>query len=66
MSRSKDILVAGIVGAAAGAVTGVLFAPDKGKKTRKKLSKNIRNIQDEVKDFVEDTKENISNLKKTA
>jgi gas vesicle protein len=66
MSRSKDIILAGLVGAAAGAVTGVLLAPDKGKKTRKKLSKSIDNVKSDLQDFVDDAKEQVSNLKKSA
>lgn len=66
MSRSKDILIAGLVGAAAGAISGILFAPDKGKKTRKKLSKNIENVKSDVEDLVEDAKQSINKLKKSA
>jgi gas vesicle protein len=37
MSRSSKTLWAFIVGAAAGAVVGILYAPDKGENTRSKL-----------------------------
>ena len=56
MSNGK--LVTGIlVGAAAGAILGVLFAPDKGTETRKKISKKSSDLTDTLKskysDFVD-------------
>jgi gas vesicle protein len=48
MSSSK--LLAGVLlGAAAGAVLGILFAPDKGTETRKKIAKKGSDIGDSVK-----------------
>jgi len=49
-------LVLGILGGvAAGALLGVLFAPEKGSKTRKK-------IVDKSKDFADDMKEKFEDL----
>ncbi len=54
MNSSK--LVLGIIGGvAAGALLGVLFAPEKGSKTRKK-------IVDKSKDFADDMKEKFEDL----
>lgn len=46
-----DKLILGIlVGAAVGAVAGVLFAPDNGKNTRKKIKDKGLDYADELKD----------------
>ena len=48
---SKGKLVTGVVvGAAAGAILGILFAPDKGLETRKKLAQKGNDIKGSVKD----------------
>lgn len=48
MSTGK--LIAGIMaGAATGAILGLLFAPDKGTETRKKIAKKGTDITDAIK-----------------
>ena len=48
-------LAAGIlVAAAAGAILGVLFAPDKGSETRKKISKKGSDLKDMFKSKMND------------
>jgi gas vesicle protein len=60
MSSGK-ILLGVLGGVAAGALLGVLFAPDKGTGTRKKISKKADRYADDLKerfnDFVEEMKE---------
>jgi gas vesicle protein len=54
MKESTGKMLAGfIIGAAVGAVAGILFAPDKGSVTRKKIA-------DKAKETGEDIKETIS------
>lgn len=48
---SKGKLLTGILaGAAAGAVLGILMAPDKGSETRKKIAKKGNDLSGSVKD----------------
>ena len=48
MSNSK-VLLGFVAGAAAGALAGILFAPDKGSATRKKISNKTGDITDSIK-----------------
>ena len=47
MSTGK-VLIGVLAGVAAGALLGILFAPDKGCETRKKVAKIGKDITDEV------------------
>ena len=61
MSNSKTLL--GIVaGAAIGALAGILFAPDKGSETRKKIAENTGDLADSVKSSFGDFVDNIKNV----
>ncbi len=66
MSSSK-ILVGFLAGAAVGALAGILFAPDKGSNTRKKIATKTGDITDSVKnsfsDFIDGVKETYSGAK---
>jgi gas vesicle protein len=61
-SNSNGKLIAAIlVGAAIGGVLGVLFAPDKGSDTRKKIFSGAKDLADDVKEKV---KEEVASLQK--
>jgi len=47
---SKKLLLGILAGAAAGTVLGILIAPDKGAKTRKKLARTMRSGVRKLKD----------------
>jgi gas vesicle protein len=49
MSTGK-IVVGVLAGVAVGALIGVLFAPDKGCETRRKISKKSQDLADDLKD----------------
>jgi gas vesicle protein len=55
MAKSgSKVLLAGIVGLAAGIAIGLLFAPVKGSKTRKRLKKKLMHLADIIEDDVTD------------
>ena len=59
MSTGKIITVI-LVGAAAGAILGILFAPDKGSATRQKISKKAGDISDSIKEKFTDMVDAVS------
>lgn len=52
--KSKNVILGLLGGLAAGAVMGVLFAPDKGENTRKKIAKKSGELKDNVQDSISD------------
>ncbi|MFM2213734.1 MAG: hypothetical protein RL427_997 [Bacteroidota bacterium] len=49
MSNKDNNLIALLAGAAIGVGLGILFAPDKGSKTREKIKDNLDDLKEEVK-----------------
>jgi gas vesicle protein len=66
MSTSK-ILLSILAGAVAGAAIGILFAPDKGSETRKKIADESQDLADNLKskfnNLVDGVKEKFSSIK---
>ncbi len=63
MNNSGKILAAAAAGVAAGAMLGILFAPDKGSETRKKITDQGKKMADGVKDKFNKGKEKLNDLK---
>ena len=59
MSTQK-IITGVLLGAAAGAILGVLFAPDKGSKTRKKIADKGAGLAEDIKTKASDLSEQMS------
>lgn len=63
MSKTGNALAALVVGAAIGVGIGILFAPDEGKKTRKRIRKSLEGVSDNLRDKLVDLNENLKEKK---
>ena len=66
MSDNGKILGALVLGAAAGAVLGLLFAPSKGSELRGKIKDNADDLMDELSKKIKEGKDTLSGLKDKA
>ena len=66
MANTGNTLLALITGAAIGAGVGLLYAPDSGEKTRKKLKKDAQKAQDNLNKRYHETSSNLSEKAKKA
>ncbi|VXC06626.1 Gas vesicle protein [Flavobacterium sp. 9AF] len=53
--KTNNAILGVMAGLAAGAVLGVLFAPDKGSNTRKKIGKKANDLKDNLKQGYDST-----------
>lgn len=65
--NTGKVVIGILAGVAVGALLGVLFAPDKGSETRKKISRKSKDFVDDVKqkydDFVRGVNEKVDQVK---
>ncbi|MRT15424.1 YtxH domain-containing protein [Vitellibacter sp. q18] len=59
-SNTGQTLLALLTGAAIGAGLGILYAPDKGSRTRDKLSKEAKKAQKKLSQQIQDTSQTLS------
>lgn len=62
MDSSSKILAAAITGIAAGTILGLLFAPDKGSVTRKRILDTASDVSDKIKSGSGEVYNKISDL----
>ncbi|RTY97499.1 YtxH domain-containing protein [Flavobacterium franklandianum] len=58
--NSSKVLLGVLGGLAAGALAGILFAPDKGSKTRKKIVDKSKGFADDMKGKFEELYEDVT------
>ena len=58
--KSGKVLLGVLAGVAVGALLGVLFAPDKGWNTRKRISKKAEDITDDLREKFDEFLDSIS------
>ena len=68
--KNSDVVVGILGGLAVGAILGVLFAPDKGSNTRRKIAEKETDLKDNLKgnfnDFVSSIEDQYSNFTSNA
>lgn len=62
MSCYRNGLMAFLGGAAVGAIVGILFAPDKGDVTRRKIGKAVREGTEKIGDAIEEGKDRMMDV----
>lgn len=69
-NNNGKILLGVLAGVAVGATLGILFAPDKGSNTRKKISKKgedyAEGLEDKFNEFIESVTQKFEHLKEEA
>ncbi|MFZ4862649.1 YtxH domain-containing protein [Sphingobacterium sp. Mn56C] len=63
MKDSGKIVTALLAGLAAGAVLGVLFAPEKGTETREKINDSLADLGDALKERAEEQFDQLNDFK---
>lgn len=58
--KTKNVIFVVLGGVAIGTILGVLFAPDKGVNTRKKIAKKGKDLEDDIKSKLDNLSNKIS------
>jgi len=65
MEKNNRILVALGIGVAVGSILGVLFAPNKGTETRRKIADSSEELTNKIKNRFTKGKENMQSIKES-
>jgi gas vesicle protein len=65
-SDNSSVLIAAVIGLAAGAILGILFAPERGSETRANLSNSLGDLGNTVRDRAREGAGKVSDLKDKA
>ncbi|MGJ1205627.1 YtxH domain-containing protein [Sphingobacterium lactis] len=63
MNDNGKIVTALLAGLAAGAVLGIIFAPDKGSETREKLNESLTDLGEAIKERAEEQFDQLNDFK---
>ena len=70
MEDSGKVVLGLLAGVALGATLGILFAPDKGERTRRNISSKVEDLEGDLEerfeDFLNDMKKKFNDVKKQA
>lgn len=66
MNNFSKVLIGVSAGLAAGAILGILFAPDKGAETRKEINDRVKKMADNLESALKKGRERFSDLKEKA
>lgn len=64
-NNSGNVLLAVLTGAIIGTGVGILYAPDKGTTTRKKLKRKVENAKDDITERITHAKEELTKTVKS-
>jgi gas vesicle protein len=65
MKKTNNIIVFSIVALVIGVVSGIIYAPESGQRTRKKIRRKFSKMEDEFSDLSYSTKEVYNEVKDT-
>ncbi|MDX5405117.1 MAG: YtxH domain-containing protein [Bacteroidota bacterium] len=66
MKTTEKVIIGTLAGAAAGLLAGILFAPESGEKTRKKIKRKADDVKRDLEDWKDKTVEKLETMKNSA